>query len=787
MNQTAITLKAAGLDVFPCLEDKAPAVGKGQDWRDVARLDPNSLTWPSAIVGVPIPEGVVVLDLDTYKGVTTQQIEAATGGPIPWQAAHIQTTKSGGAHYAFRAPAWPCKNAPNLKHNETGIKLEGLDARAAGKGYIATGEPYYRPTHLGGPVIMAYPDALPPLPEHLRPWVEHVENTSADRVEVSSEDAQAIREALAHINPGCGRDEWVSVGLALKSGFGDDPEGLTLFDEWSSGSLWQDGEPPANYVPEHIDHQWGSFKAEGGRTIATLYYRAMEGGWKPPARLDLASIFGQNAADSDTFAATVDSIQQHGGDPKHTQGLIDMIKHLTCSDMQRAMLNATLMRELKDATLLTKDVRKQIEGAGGVTLNSKKPADVKGQILPVHMPVHPDNWTAYHTSGKDQKPKGTSENFDVMLAKYGVGISFDEIGKELSITVPGVTFGGALRDEAALSQIESIAELNDFPASRVKSGIMYAAHKYSTNPVRDWVNSVPWDGRDWVQVLFNQITLTPDEDYDVCLDFFRRWMRSAVSCGVGDVQGSELVVVFVDEQGGAGKTRFFRSLCPENMRADSVLLDVKDKDSVKQAISSWLVELGELDGTFSRSDASALKGFLSRTEDDIRLPYGRTSMKYPRMTAYLGSVNEAEFLVDTSGNRRFIPIKVVSLNHAHQVDVQQCWAQSLAEARMGMLKHVEVNEVAVRNRNFKATSAVDDMLSERLNDLTGPRDSHITVTALLKRCGMFNPSKRDLNDAAKWMRIHGYELRVRNGVRGYMVPDLNISAQAFATPLEAVK
>ncbi|BAV81100.1 putative primase [Vibrio phage CKB-S1] len=801
MNQTAIALKAAGLGAFPCYgvdasvpEDmrKSPAINKGESWKDVALLDPNSLHWPSAIVGVPIPLDVVVLDLDTYKGITREHIEAATGCPVPWEQAHIQTTANGGQHYAFRAPAWPVKNTSNAAHNETREKLKGLDVRAGGKGYIATGEPYYVPTHMGGPVVMAYPAALPPLPEALRPWLEHLEHESAERVELTSDDAMAIREALRHIDPGCTREEWVQVGLALKNGFGDEPEGVALFDEWSAGELW-DGDAPANYVPEHIDHQWGSFKVEGGRTIATLYYKAIENGWKPPARLDLAAIFGggDDAAAIDVFAAIVDSIQEHGGNPKQTQGLIDTIINTPASTLQRSMLAATLARELKDADLLTKDVRQQLEKITGTPLTARAPADVKGQVLATNVPMHPDNWAPYHTSGKQMKPKGTVENFDIMMRKYGIGISFNETNKELSITTPAMSFGGALKDEAALSHIESIAELNDFPNARVKSSLVLMAHEYTTNPVREWVESAPFDGQlDHVGHLFNQITLAPGEEPEVCEEMFRIWMRAAVSAGVGDLKGCEPVLVLVDERGGVGKTRFFRTLCPEEWRKDSLELDVRDKDHVKAAISHWLVELGELDGTFSRSDASALKAFLSREEDEIRLPYGRTSMKYPRMTAFVGSVNEAEFLVDTSSNRRYLPMRVESLNHGHNVNTQQAWAQALHEARNGMPTWVETEMVEERNKQFQATSAIDDLLSERLNELTGPRDTHMTVTALLKRCGMFNPSKRDVNDAAKWLRMHGYEMRKRTGVRGYMLPDTSVSGQAFsngAATLEVVK
>ena len=787
MNQTALTLKASGLDVFPCLLDKSPAIPKGTSWKDRAMLHPNDQPWPSAIVGVPIPSGVVVLDLDTYKGITREYVEHGVGAPIPWEQAHIQNTQSGGQHYAFRAPTWPVANATDAKHNQTGEPFKGLDVRAAGLGYIATGDPYYQPTHLGGALAMAFPQMLPPLPEAFRPWLEAVKHESAERVQVTDEDAKQVREALRHIDPSKSRDDWRNVGFALKSGFGDDPQGLTLFDEWSSGALWQRGDKPHNYVPEHIEPQWQSFKAEGGRNIGTIYHKAIEGGWRPPAGIDAATVFGEGATDAGTFAAIVDTLQEHGGDPKQTQTLIDTITAMPCSAMQKAMLAATLTRELKDADLLTKEVRQQIERITGTVAPSKVPHKPRGSVLTSGEPLHPENWAPFHTIGKDMRPRGTKENFDIMMRSYGVNIAFNEITKELTIDAPSKMFRGAMKEEAALSEIETIAELNDFPHARVKGMLCAMAHDNQHNPVKDWVDFAPWDGLDHVKLLFDQVTLAPDEDYPLCLEFFRRWMRGAIGCGTGQTLGSETVLVFVDEEGGVGKTRFFRTLCPEHLRKDSILLDVKDKDSIKQAVSAWLVELGELDGTFTRSESNALKAFLSRKEDEIRLPYGRASMKYPRMTAFIGSVNEAEFLADTTSNRRYAPMKVVRLNHMHNVNTQQAWAQSLAELNAGHKSYVESHEVAARNEQFRSTSAVDDMLSERLGDAHGERDVHMTVTSLLKRCGLHNPTKRDLNDAAKWLRNAGFERIARNGCRGYMLPDMSIGAAAFVPQLGVVK
>ena len=54
-----------------------------------------------------------------------------------------------------------------------------------------------------------------------------------------------------------------------------------------------------------------------------------------------------------------------------------------------------------------------------------------------------------------------------------------------------------------------------------------------------------------------------------------------------------------------------------------MILRVDDKDSVKQAVSFWITELGELDDTFKKSGASALKAFLTQDNDVLRRAYAR--------------------------------------------------------------------------------------------------------------------------------------------------------------------
>jgi P4 family phage/plasmid primase-like protien len=362
--QLASQLYAAGVKVFPCRADKSPAVNENEHWADRAQLDPSESNWPTGLVGVPVPPGVVVIDLDTYKGVTREVVEHHLGVALPWDAALIQHTFQGGQHYAF-AVDWPVRQGANLKIN--GVKVPGLDTRSGGKGYIATGDGY---TSQGfGLFALAHPESLPKLPAECRATMEHLERTPIERTApptADETDVDAVRAALAFVSPDCGRSEWVKIGMALRHYFAADEEtGLALFDAWSGGEYWRDGCPPS-YDGDSIEHQWGSFKADGDTTSASLFYEAIQGGWVPPKSFDTASAFGEGAAPSEPFNELIDRIAANGGDPKHTADLMAAIQAMACNALQRATLVATLQREAKDAGLLTKPMRVQLDAVAGV-------------------------------------------------------------------------------------------------------------------------------------------------------------------------------------------------------------------------------------------------------------------------------------------------------------------------------------------------------------------------------------------------------------------------------------
>lgn len=791
-------LRQAGVPTFPCWArfnadrgrwDKGPATprvadGKGESWQLTALRPFNdpALDWSSGVIGVPVPAGVLVFDLDTYKGVTREAVERVLGCRPAWDAAFIQRTVGGGEHYAF-ACDWHATQGSSLG-------VEGFDTRAAGRGFICSGNGY---SPVGfGLFALAYPAALPALPAEARAVLERsaqAELPPRAPLEQTTPEVEQVVEALRHIDPGMPRSDWYRVGVALKAAFREDldADGYDLFERWSAGEFWHGG-APANYVTDgqgSCAHQWGTFKPEGGVTPSTLFYYAIEGGWRPPATFDTAAAFGGQApASADAFGALVTRITESGGDIMQTAAIIDEIRAAGCNALQVALLAAELKSALKDAGVTGKPVTSLLDDLLAVRAAPTRHVGAMpqaGAILDPNTPLHPNAWAPMQTKGKEMKPKATLRNFEIMVSAYGVQIQFDEIAKDLRISGPSLQHGGVLHDEAALAHLESLANLNEYPSASVRSMIMPVANAHTVNPVIEWVSSAAWDGQDHVGALWGQIELEADEDAQFCELLFRKWLRGAWAIGSGMISRWEFVVVLIDPNGGKGKTRFFSTLCPASLRTDSIILDTDDKDSVKMAVSYWLTELGELDGTFNRSDSNKLKGFLSREKDEMRLPYGRAYLKYPRRTAFFASVNEVNFLVDPSDNRRFWGIRVRGTNHLHQVDMRQVWAQVAAEVARGEVGHLTAQEdqvLRMRNETFRSKSPVSEALMALSLTAAGP-DELRTITEILLTAGMGRPTKAELNEAVRWMRRCGFKETSRGGKTGFCVVMAPRTAQAF--------
>jgi putative DNA primase/helicase len=208
-------------------------------------------------------------------------------------------------------------------------------------------------------------------------------------------------------------------------------------------------------------------------------------------------------------------------------------------------------------------------------------------------------------------------------------------------------------------------------------------------------------------------------------------------------------------------------------------LHLQNKDSILTALRYWIVELGEVDATFRKSDVSALKSFITQTTDAIRRPYAMTESTYPRRTGFGASVNDDQFLADPTGNRRFWTVPVTAFDLDHKVDMQQLWAEVLTLYQGGerwFLDRDEVHELNEHNESFRVTDPVEERIASgwawpSLAEREGCVWEWVTATEALIRLGYKEPKRGDAIAAGRVIRrMNGGQYRKSNGKMLVAIP-----------------
>ncbi len=199
------------------------------------------------------------------------------------------------------------------------------------------------------------------------------------------------------------------------------------------------------------------------------------------------------------------------------------------------------------------------------------------------------------------------------------------------------------------------------------------------HPLQDRLNSFVWDGKarldTWTSVYLGA------EDTPVHREMGLRWMLSAVLRAF--VPGSKAdVALILEGPQGLRKSTALRIL-GLGWFSDQISPINGTKAPSEDLPGVWIMEFSELDA-MSRAQVSATKDFIVRCSDRYRSSYGHYVGSHPRQCVFAGSTNDATYLRDPSGARRFSPIACGVINiELLKADVEQLWAEALQRWRNG--------------------------------------------------------------------------------------------------------
>lgn len=391
---------------------------------------------------------------------------------------------------------------------------------------------------------------------------------------------------------------------------------------------------------------------------------------------------------------------------------------------------------------------------------------------------HDQSLIVQNIDGLMRGKEKTIDSIREVLRMSGIVCRYDLIKKDVDIELPEeYNFSHDNRKNAAYTVIADKIARSGLKMSTQwqRDCVLLVADERKYNPVFDWITSKPWDKVDRFPSLANKLQVDPDKvNYrDIVL---KRWCIQAIAAihpSNKSGQKMELVLTLAGKQ-GIGKTSFFKSLAPKWI-LDGHTLNPQDKDSVKEAISYWIVELGELDATFRKSDIAQLKAFLSKNRDVMRMPYASQISDFPRRTVFGASVNQAFFLTDITGNRRYGALKVKIIDHSIIVDMQQFWAQALIWYENGESWWLTPEESALQtdqNECFESESPIKDKILSHFdfNQVsTEKNSSQMSATDILMEIGV-ESSRSNATQAGMILNELGLTAKKIGGRKLYTMP-----------------
>ena len=323
------------------------------------------------------------------------------------------------------------------------------------------------------------------------------------------------------------------------------------------------------------------------------------------------------------------------------------IKTFTSSDQGSSGQYLNVIRSDDSSTELKRSELPQINGYSGLKPNPNG----QGFLMPYSISDLMNAWRFVFPEFKAQCWKEITTNY-IMVNLSLIG----ETGLK-SLDDPMITRIVAYVQD----QLQRIGCKGKQPGKDVIRDVLIAqAELNSKNAFIDMMRTKSWDKQPRLDRLFIDVFgakmrgLSDEESEEVLKDVCKCWFLGAVARQHKAIQ-LDIIPIMIGATGTRKSSAVrWMATCDDFYRDP---LDISEKRFVEDTKGGLVVELAEMKAT-KGMDNDYLKGFISRSSDHIRLPYDRCASENIRRFVIIGTTNEAEFLSDPTGNRRYFPFEV---------------------------------------------------------------------------------------------------------------------------------
>jgi len=209
----------------------------------------------------------------------------------------------------------------------------------------------------------------------------------------------------------------------------------------------------------------------------------------------------------------------------------------------------------------------------------------------------------------------------------------------------------------------------------LKAALRIVADQNRFHPVREYLNSLTWDGTPRCDSLFTRYLGAADTAYSRSIS--RLTLLGAVVRAFEPGHKFDFVTILEGLQGKRKST--FIDILAKSWFAEIEGNFDNRQEMVGKMQGAWILELPELQG-FGRHEVAIIKAFVSSQTDKTRLSYDRRARNYERQCIFIGSTNDSTYLRDDTGGRRFWPVacEVDEIDtEAFGREVDHVWAEAV--------------------------------------------------------------------------------------------------------------
>ena len=218
----------------------------------------------------------------------------------------------------------------------------------------------------------------------------------------------------------------------------------------------------------------------------------------------------------------------------------------------------------------------------------------------------------------------------------------------------------------------------------------------------------PWNGENHILAMSMSVQVKGGvEEQMRFADYLTKWLVAMVAGWVNPQVVNNVILVLIGEQ-GSYKTTWFNYLLPPPLRAyfyTKTNASRMGRDDLLTLAQYGLVCCEELD-TMSNKELNQLKAAVTMPTIDERAAYAHYAEHRQHIASFCGMGNNAQFLCDPTGNRRWLPFEIDSIlsPRDHPFDYEGIYSQAYALYRQGFrywFSQEEIEELAEHNRQFE--------------------------------------------------------------------------------------